>query len=171
MIGRNPGSLDAYDTGSPKMVYSLDISRLVAAGTSFQCNLTSITEVYDGGAAPDCPRVVSVQSLPDGTSGGPHWGALDNFVRQPSGMFAETRTPSRIAVSNYFVARTGVDGNHKVCMLDLTPTGRLSLDTSFRDEDEGTPCVDFNRTSWPHGKTGNANPHSELFVVADNSLQ
>ena len=36
---------------------------------------------------------------------------------------------------------------------------------SFIDEDEGTPCVDFDRTNWPQGKEGNAKPHSELFVV------
>lgn len=171
MIGRNPGSLDQYDTGSPKMVYSLDISKLVAAGTNPQCNIDTINQVWDGGSAADCPKVVSVQAIPDGTTGGPHWGALDNFARGANGLYGETDTPDRIAVSDYFVARTGVDGNHKVCMLNLSPTGQLSLDTSFRDENEGTPCVDFDRTNWPHGKTGNANPHSELFVVADSGLQ
>ncbi|HEX6393775.1 MAG TPA: hypothetical protein VFZ97_10050 [Acidimicrobiales bacterium] len=171
LIGRNPGSLDQYDTGSPKMVYALDIAKLIAAGPAVQCNINSIDQVWDGGSAPDCPTVASVQSIPDGTTGGPHWGALDNFAHGPDGLFAETSTPDRIAVSDYFVARTGVDGNHKVCMLNLSPTGKLSLDTSFRDENEGTPCVDFNRTDWPHGKTGNANPHSELFVVADDALQ
>jgi cellulose biosynthesis protein BcsQ len=73
-------------------------------------------------------------------------------------------------VSNYFVARTGVDGNHKVCMIDLTPTGKTSIDTSFRDENDGTPCVNFDRTNWPHGRNGNAKPHSELFVVPDDSV-
>ena len=48
---------------------------------------------------------------------------------------------------------------------------KLALDTTFRDEHEGTPCVDFNRTSWPHGDFGNAKPHSELFVVADADLR
>ena len=73
---------------------------------------------------------------------------------------------SRLAVSDYFVARTGVDGNHKVCMVNISPTGRMTLDRTFIDENEGTPCVNFDRTNWPHGKEGNAKPHSELFVVS-----
>jgi hypothetical protein len=74
-------------------------------------------------------------------------------------------------VSNYFVARSGVDGNHRVCLVNVSRSGKLALDTSFRDEHEGTPCVNFNRTSWPHGDYGNAKPHSELFVVADADLR
>ena len=87
------------------------------------------------------------------------------------GKWAETNDITRIAVSNYFVARTGVNGNHKVCLLDLGRNGSLKIDTGFRDEDEGTPCVDFNRTNWPHGKDGDAKPHSELFVVPQWALQ
>jgi hypothetical protein len=65
------------------------------------------------------------------------------------------------------VARTGLDGDHKVCMVDVREGGALSLDTAFRDEGTGAPCVDFNRAAWPHGAVGGAKPHSELFVVAD----
>src|SRR5436190_4277121 len=166
VIGRNAGALSADDTGSPKMVYALDISKLVAAGTSTACSINDIREVYNGGFEPDCPRVASVLPIPDGTAGGPHWGALDNFTSQ-NGTFVETATPSRLAVSDYFVARTGVDGNHKVCMINISPTEQLSIDKTFIDENEGTPCVDFNRTNWPHGKEGNAKPHSEMFVVTD----
>jgi hypothetical protein len=174
VIGRNPGSLDAYDKGVPKMVYVLDIQELVAAGTSTTCNIDTIAEVWDGGAEPDCPTVASAFELPDGTSGGPHWGALDNFTEaRPVGGAPRWRDAGferRIAVSNYFVARSGVDGNHKICVLDVSTKGQLSLDTSFRDENHGTPCVDFNRTDWPHGATGNAKPHSQLFVVRDDLI-
>ena len=107
----------------------------------------------------------SVLAVPDGTSGGPHWGALDNFRRTSNGTFAETTALSRLAFSDYFVARTGVDGNHKVCIATIGSNGKLTLDRSFIDENEGTPCVDFDRTNWPHGKEGNAKPHSEMFVV------
>ena len=165
VIGRNPGSLSADDTGSPKMVYSLDIRRLLAAGRGTRCSVNKIREVYNGGAERDCPRVVSVFPVPDGTSGGPHWGALDNFRRTEGGSFVETHAPRRLAVSDYFVARTGVDGNHKVCIVTIARSGRLTLDRSFIDQNEGTPCVDFDRTSWPQGDTGNAKPHSEMFVV------
>src|SRR3954463_10649952 len=80
VIGRNPGSLSADDTGAPKMVYALDISKLVAAGTATKCSVDDIHEVYSGGFEADCPTVASTVAIPDGTSGGPHWGALDNFT-------------------------------------------------------------------------------------------
>jgi hypothetical protein len=125
--------------------------------------------VYEGGHEADCPSLVSALEIPDTTSGGPHWGALDNFEEQPDGTYRETRSEDRAAVSNYFVSRSGVDGNHKVCILDIDH-GKLSFDKDFRDEHEGTPCVDFNRTSWPHGEVGAAKPHSQLFVVKDALL-
>jgi hypothetical protein len=171
VIGRGPTSLGPDDTGSAKMVYSLDISKLVASGNSPACNINTINQVYSGGTAADCPKLVSVLPISDNSSGGPHWGAPDNFVRNKDGSFSETQQWNRFAVSNYFVARTGVDGNHKVCMVDVSSAGKLTLDTSFRDENEGTPCVDFNRTVWPHGSYGDAKPHSELFVVADSDLR
>jgi hypothetical protein len=166
VIGRNPGSLSVDDTGSPKMLYALDIRKLLAAGTATDCSIDNIREVYNGGFESDCPDVASVLRVPDGTSGGPHWGALDNFRRTADGTFVETQQPERVAYSDYFVARTGVDGNHKVCLATLSPDGRLTEDRSFIDENEGTPCVNFDRTNWPHGATGNAKPHSEMFVVS-----
>ena len=69
------------------------------------------------------------------------------------------------------MARTGLDGDHKVWMVNINPDGSLSVDTSFKDEITGQPGVDFNRTSWPQGDDGNAKPHSELFVIADSDLK
>ena len=71
-----------------------------------------------------------------------------------------------MAFANYFVSRTGVDGNHKLCLITVNPvTGDLSYDNAFIDEKEGTPCVQFNRHSWPGGATtGYYKPHSMLFV-------
>ena len=89
----------------------------------------------------------------------------------PDGKYTETQTPGRLAVSNYFVARSGNDGDHKVNMIDLGPDGKVSLDDTFRDEVTGEPGVNFNRRSWPHGEFGNAKPHSELFVVSDGDLK
>jgi hypothetical protein len=171
VIGRGPGSLDDDDTGSAKMVYTLDIRKLLAAGTGTTCSINTIHEVYDGGAESDCPTLASALPIKDLTSGGPHWGALDNFQLASDGYFHQTTDVRRIAISDYFVARTSVDGDHRVCMVNVSPTGGLSLDTTFRDENEGTPCVDFNRSSWPHGRYGNAKPHSELFVVADADIR
>jgi len=166
VIGRNPGSLSADDTGSPKMVYALNIQKLIAAGNDTTCSIDNIREVYNGGSEADCPTVASVLPVQDGTSGGPHWGALDNFKRTADGTFVETQQPTRLAYSDYFVARTGVDGNHKVCIANIGPNAQLTPDRTFIDEDEGTPCVNFDRTNWPHGANGNAKPHSEMFVVS-----
>jgi hypothetical protein len=171
VIGRGPGSLDSYDTGGAKMVYTLDVQKLIAKGTATTCSVDTIGEVFDGGHESECPTLAGALPIKDLTSGGPHWGTLDNFARGADGFYRQTTDVRRIAISNYFVARTGVDGNHRVCMINVSSKGKLSLDTSFRDENEGTPCIDFNRTEWPHGKVGNAKPHSELFVVADADLK
>ncbi|WP_374203780.1 hypothetical protein [Pseudonocardia sp. ICBG601] len=40
-------------------------------------------------------------------------------------------------------------------MTDIAPDGSLSLDESFKDEDTGETCVNFNRENWPHGAFGN----------------
>ena len=178
--GRYTNQDDFADSGTPKMVYALDVQKLLAAGSHYQCNLDNIRAVMDptkGG--PDCPTVAGVAPVNDTSTGGPHWGAFDNFSLgtvqltdpQTHRPFTDTHAVTRLAFANYFVARSGVDGNHKVCMLNLSPAGQLTMDRTFLDENEGTPCVDFNRTNWPHGKTGNAKPHSELFVVPDASLR
>jgi hypothetical protein len=171
VIGRPPGALGPADRGVPGMVYALDISQLLARGGSPSCTIDTAAEVYSGGAEADCPKLASVLPITDETTGGPHWGALDNFALGGDGYFHETGQVRRIAISNYFVARSGIDGNHKVCMVDVDGSGHLSLDPSFRDENDGATCVDFNRTRWPHGDFGGAKPHSELFVVADSDLR
>jgi hypothetical protein len=171
VIGRKPGENGPADPGSTKMVYALDIQSLLAAGNSPQCSIDTLTEVHDGGAEPDCPRLASVLPFQDLTSGGPHWGTLDNFQLGQDGFYHETTDVRRISVANYFVARTGIDGNHKVYLVDVDATGNLALDRSFVDENDGTPGVDFNRRSWPHGDFGNAKPHSQLFVVADADVR
>jgi hypothetical protein len=107
----------------------------------------------------------------DDTSGGPHWGGMDNFVIGPDGYYHETDHVDRIAFTDYFVARANVDGNHKLCMLDIGKDGKFSLDRSFADENTGQPCVAFNRASWPHGAYGPAMPHSEIFAVADEDVR
>lgn len=171
VIGRSPGAQNGSDPGSTKMVYVLDIQNLLAAGNSPRCNIDTLAEVHGGGAEPDCPALVDVLVFDDTTSGGPHWGTLDNFELGPDGFYHETTDVRRIAVSDYFVARAGIDGNHKVYIVDVAANGDLSFDSSFVDENEGTPGVNFNRTGWPHGNFGNAKPHSQLFVVADADVR
>jgi hypothetical protein len=168
---------DNYDdAGTPKMVYTLSITKLLEAGDHYKCNLSNnIRALADptlGGK--DCPKVAGVVPINDPTSGGPHWGEFDNFrlatiqIKDPKTgkIVTDYHAPTRIAEANYFVARTGVDGNHTVCMINMNPkTGNLSLDNNFIDETEGTPCVQFNRRDWPDPNIkGFYKPHSMLFV-------
>ncbi|GAB3974275.1 hypothetical protein GCM10029978_055480 [Actinoallomurus acanthiterrae] len=148
-------------------LYALDIRKTLAAGRRVTCSIDKIEEVTGGGSEPDCPKLVNATPM----TGGPHWGAMDNFQLGPDGYYHQTDRITRMVTSNYFVAATGFDGDHRVCMTDMAPDGRLSLDTSFQDENHHTPCLDFNRTSWPHGDRGNARPHGVLFVVADRDLR
>jgi hypothetical protein len=168
---------DNYDdAGSPKMVYTINITKLLEAGTHYQCdlsnNIRALADPTLGGK--DCPTVAGVQQINDPTSGGPHWAEYDNFslakvkIKDPKTgkSFVDTQAPTRIAEANYFVARTGVDGNHSVCIINMDPvSGKLSLDTDFIDETQGTPCVQFNRRDWPDPNIkGFYKPHAMLFV-------
>jgi hypothetical protein len=155
------------DPGSPGYILKLDIRKLLKSGTNPTCSIDTIEETVNGGAESDCPSVVDVLPAP----GGPHWGALDNFKLGGDGLYHETRNVKRIAYSDYFVARSGLNGDHRVCLVDVTKNQHLKLDTKFQDEVTGDTCLDFDRASWPHGDWGPAKPHSMLFVVADDDVK
>ena len=163
VMGRNPGSTGSFDTGTTKLIYSLDISPLIASAADghVDCSIDTPAEIRRGqGDEADCPRLVSVLPVDDRSNGGPHWGAIDNHSLTPSG------APTRLVFSNSFVARTGVDGNHRMYMVDVDPaTGALSYDESFRDEETLTPGVDFNRRNWPNNPdAGFYKPHAMVWV-------
>ena len=138
------------DAGSPSYILKLDIQDLLASGTDVSCNIDTIEETVNGGAESDCPAIVDTLSAP----GGPHWGTLDNLELGEDGYYHETSDVRRIAYSNYFVARTGINGDHRVCLADVNEDATLSLDEEFVDETSGEPCIDFDRDSWPHGDWG-----------------
>ena len=96
----------------------------------------------------------------DSSTGGPHWAAIDNHSLTATG------APTRLVFSNSFVARTGVDGNHRMYMLDVDPaTGALAYDQAFRDEQTDALGVDFNRQDWPnHPDIGFYKPHAMVWV-------
>jgi hypothetical protein len=66
------------------------------------------------------------------------------------------------ALSDYFVAQTGLGGDHRVCLVDVGRRRQLSLNRDFRDRGQDRPCVDFDRTRRPHGV---------LFAVADGNVR
>jgi hypothetical protein len=149
------------------MLFVLDVRRLLAARGNPRCDIDTVAEVLAGGAESDCPALAGAVRL----DGGAHWGAIDNFQIGHGGYYTETTRISRVAASNYFLSATGFDGDHRVCLFDIAANGRPSLDRSFRDEQTRRPCLDFDRTRWPHGDRGPAKPHGLLFVVADADLR
>lgn len=53
---------------------------------------------------------------------------------------------------------------YRVLVVRLDPeSGRLALDSSFRDPGSPVPGVRFDRTAWPHGAAGPARPHGAVF--------
>jgi hypothetical protein len=173
--GRNPGSDNYFDSGQGKLVYDIDISKTIeAAGKgkllcdlsrgihSGGYDLTGIQlfhKLAKGEQVADCPHLISDLIVHDRTSGGPHWGALDNHSVDQNGV------PWRLTFSDYFVSRTGVDGDHRFYTVNVDPTGKLSYDEDFRDENTGALGVNFNRRDWPGSPdAGFYKPHSELWV-------
>ena len=75
----------------------------------------------------------------------PHWLATDG---------------ARIVVVN----EPAPTAERRVWMLAIDrATGRLALDSAFRDAGSTRPGVAFDRANWPHGPTGTAVPHGTVF--------
>jgi hypothetical protein len=190
--GRVPLADNYFDQGSLKMVYLLDISHLVSDAEKGveTCNMTAkdpktgieqalelaqiMNNIVPKGNAnndtaqyeqnpktevADCPILLDVLIVHDPTTGGPHWGDLDNHTIDANGY------PTRMTFDDYFVARTGVDGDHRLYMVDISRGGNLTYDKSFIDEEDGSLGVDFNRSDWygvPDG--GFYKPHGMVWV-------
>ena len=159
-------------------MFVLDIQKLLSARTRVKCGAPPVVTDANGiikritarnNGAEDCPTVTGTLDLNSqanfATHSGPHFLAFDH----------ETR---RVAAANYFVQLTPFeltglheDGDHRVCMARLTLTGDLILDTAFRDELTGQPCVAMDRPKsyhWPNrGRTGAAKPHAMAFINRD----
>jgi hypothetical protein len=181
--GRVPLSTNFYDQGTHKMVYNISIDALMksAQDGSVECNMSQGMDLdgdgnishdnretpidiwqrlAEGETVKDCPKHNDSIVVDDRTTGGPHWAALDNHTTNSDG------NPTRLVFSDYFVARLGVDGNHRAYMVNLDPdTQKMSFDKQFRDEMTGAIGVDFNRRNWPGSPdAGFYKPHSMVWV-------
>jgi hypothetical protein len=174
--GRAPVADNYFDQGQAKMIYDIDIAPLIKSAQDghVACDLSrgiheggldlSGIQVFDklakGEQVADCPHLISTLKVNDPTSGGPHWGALDNHSLTAGG------SPTRMVFSDYFVARTGIDGDHRFYAVNIDPnTKKLSYDEDFRDEKTGALGVNFNRRNWPGSPdAGFYKPHSMLWV-------
>jgi hypothetical protein len=93
---------------------------------------------------PSQPREVSRLPTEDGFA--QHW-------------LAEDPGSNRLIVG----AENEIGGGDRMLMVIVDPlTGELSWDEALREK-QGFPGIDFRRTSWPHGETGEALGHAALF--------
>ena len=93
----------------------------------------------------DLSNVLVVSSVEFDERQRPHWLATDG---------------SRIVVVN----EPSPTAERRMWMLKLDrATGRIALDSAFRDAGSSRPGIAFDRASWPHGATGNAVPHGTVF--------
>src|SRR4051795_2306966 len=173
--GRNPGSDNYFDQGQGKILYDIDIRPLIKSaqdghvdcdlsrgihnGTYDLTGMQVFQDLAKGQTIADCPRLISTLKVHDPTSGGPHWAALDNHTLRSDG------SPRRLVFSDYFVARTGIDGDHRFYDVNIDPQGKMSYDQDFRDENTGALGVNFNRRDWPGSPdAGFYKPHSMVWV-------
>ncbi|GAC1624327.1 MAG: hypothetical protein NVS9B13_18800 [Candidatus Acidiferrum sp.] len=73
----------------------------------------------------------------------------------------------RLAVSDYVldIPSLVADGDRWIYLLNFDrATGAVGFDPTFRDEFTGNIGIEFNRETWPHGKSGPARPHGLLFL-------
>ncbi len=63
------------------------------------------------------------------------------------------------------------DGKARMYLVALDQrTGRLAIDSTFRDAGAAVPGVTFDRAGWPHGATGPAVPHGSVFARPERDL-
>jgi hypothetical protein len=168
-----------YPGEHSRRIIVLDIQKLLRSRTLSKCDAPPVVTDANGviqritarnNGAEDCPTVTGTLNLDSqenfDTHSGPHFVAFDH----------ETR---RVAASNYFVQLTPFNlpglheaGDDRVCMARLTHTGELILDTAFKDELTGRPCVTMDRPAtyhWPsRDRTGAAKPHAMSFINLDD---
>jgi len=75
----------------------------------------------------------------------PHWMATDG---------------TRVVVVN----EPGPTAERRIWMLKVDrASGKITLDSAFRDAGSTRPGIAFDRAQWPHGATGTAVPHGTVF--------
>ena len=93
----------------------------------------------------DLTNVLAISSVTLDERQRPHWLATDG---------------SRVVVVN----EPGPTAERRMWMLQVDrATGKLTLDSAFRDAGSTRPGIAFDRARWPHGATGTAVPHGTVF--------
>ncbi len=95
-------------------------------------------------SSPQAPREVSRVGFGDDER--PHWIAID-----PSGR--------RVVLNS-----EGYSKSNRLYLIDFDPaTGKLAIDSRFRDAGGSQAGVDLTGKTWPHGFSGKAAPHGTVF--------
>lgn len=93
---------------------------------------------------PEAPREVSRLTL--GADDVPHWLAVSPGQR-------------RVAITGY------VGMEHRIVLARFDPaTGALTLDTTFRNTDDGPAGFSMTGVRWPHGSDATGVPHVAVFA-------
>lgn len=143
-----------YNSGLGVLHISSDDRYLVMPmSTVGQGNTPKRVVVFDI-SDPMHPQVRQELTVPDSTTGGPHFGTWNS-------------SETRYAWTDYFVDDSRipvkVDGDHRLYMTRWK-NGKLHVDRRFRDESDHQLGVNFNRVSWPHGNSGPAAAHGFVFM-------
>ncbi|MEQ1593321.1 MAG: hypothetical protein ABL892_13170, partial [Thiobacillaceae bacterium] len=84
---------------------------------------------------------------------------------------ATVAASNNLGFSKDFLPGTGSTGDNTVCMMKFNKlTGVAALDPTFWDVTTllhpfvKFGCIDFDRSNWAHGATGNASPHAMTFM-------
>ena len=142
-----------YQGEHSRRVIALDIQKLLAAGNDVECAAPPVKTDADGDHPADPGPQQRRRRLPDR-----HRRAQSGFAGQLRHAWRAAfrglrpRDAAASPSSNYFVQLTPFNlpgtheaGDERVCMARLTQTGKLVLDTAFKDELTGRPCVSMDR--------------------------
>ncbi|HQR17822.1 MAG TPA: selenium-binding protein SBP56-related protein [Gemmatimonadales bacterium] len=85
--------------------------------------------------------------------------------------FDSTFTPHWMAYDEGGSRLVVNDGRARMFLVAVNQqTGRLAIDSTFRDSGAAVPGVTFDRAGWPHGATGPAVPHGSVFARPERDL-
>jgi hypothetical protein len=90
-------------------------------------------------------------------------------------IFDDKQTPHWIASDESgrrIVMNSGEYGEHRLFIVNFDPkSGKLDLDTRFRDSGSDRPGVSMEGKNWPHGFRGDAYAHGAVFSRADSASE
>ncbi len=125
------------------------------AGTKFECAVPVVVGKFWIQTDPSLPGLIALD-VSDPAKPVEVSRLVFNMPFEKSHWIAADRRASRVVVT----------GNNRSWVLIVnvdSETGKLTLDENFKVKGADGPGVDFDRSQWPHGKTGKGVVHGALF--------